>query len=292
MEKEIRMAVYDEELKIEACRFVKVATPFPNHFHEQYVIGFVEDGQRVLVCKNKEYTIDKGNIVLFNPGDSHACTQSDEGTLDYRGLTIDKEVMLDLAEEVSGNRELPIFSCNVIYDEDANCYLRSLHELIMNTGDSLEKEENLLFLFSVLIKNYGKAYEDNVGEYKQEIEKACRFMEEQYMSHICLDQICRYANLSKSTLLRAFTKAKGITPYRYLENIRINEARKLLGQGVSPLDAAIRIGFADQSHFTNYFKNFIGLAPGVYRDIFREKNFHRENRGCKEDEKQTERKEW
>ena len=271
MEKEIRTAVYDEELKIEACRFVKVAAQFPNHFHEQYVIGFVEDGQRVLVCKNKEYTINKGNIVLFNPGDSHACTQSDEGTLDYRGLTIDKQVMLDLAEEVTGNRELPIFSCNVIYDEDAACYLRSLHELIMSAGDSLEKEENLLFLFSVLIKNYGKAFEENEEDHKQEIEKACRFMEEHYISHICLEQICRYANLSKSTLLRAFTKAKGITPYRYLENVRINEARKLLGLGVSPLDAAIRTGFADQSHFTNYFKNFIGLAPGVYRDIFNDR---------------------
>ena len=138
----------------------------------------------------------------------------------------------------------------------------------------------MLFLFSVLIKNYGKAFEDNEEEHKQEIEKACRFMEKNYMSHICLEQICRYVNLSKSTLLRAFTKTKGITPYRYLENVRINEARKLLGQGVSPLDAAIRTGFADQSHFTNYFKNFIGLAPGVYRDIFNDRG-----KGGEQDEK-------
>lgn len=27
-------------------------------------------------------------------------------------------------------------------------------------------------------------------------------------------------------------------------------------------------GFADQSHFTNSFSRFIGLAPGVYREIF------------------------
>lgn len=187
--------------------------------------------------------------------------------------------MLDLTEEVTGRRELPVFSPNVIYDEDAACYLRSLHKMIMNAADSLEKEENLLFLFSILIKNYGKGLENNVSEHVQEIEKACRFMEEHYMSHIYLERICRYANLSKSTLLRAFTKAKGITLYRYLENIRINEARKLLEQGVSPLDAAIRTGFADQSHFTNYFKNFIGLAPGVYHDIFKTKNRLREREG-------------
>ena len=65
---------------------------------------------------------------------------------------------------------------------------------------------------------------------------------------------------------------KGVTPYRYLENIRIGEAKKLLEQGASPLDAALATGFCDQSHFTNYFSRFIGLAPGVYRDIFLKKN--------------------
>ena len=30
----------------------------------------------------------------------------------------------------------------------------------------------------------------------------------------------------------------------------------------------MRTGFSDQSHFTNYFNSFIGLAPGAYREIF------------------------
>ena len=74
--------------------------------------------------------------------------------------------------------------------------------------------------------------------------------------------------LSKSTLLRAFTKSKGVTPYSYLQNIRIGEAKKLLEQGLPPVEAALQTGFSDQSHFTNYFNRYIGLAPGVYREIF------------------------
>ena len=35
-----------------------------------------------------------------------------------------------------------------------------------------------------------------------------------------------------------------------------------------PVEAALRTGFSDQSHFTNYFNRYIGLAPGAYRDIF------------------------
>lgn len=272
MKKEVRTVVYDDELRIEAYRFEGIVQPFPNHFHEYYVIGFVESGKRILSCKNREYVIDKGSIVLFNPGDNHACVQSDEGTLDYRGFNIGKEVMLDVAEEVTGKRRLPGFSSNVISDDAVTCYLRALHEMIMNGTGDLGKEETLLFLISALIQNYGQPFERCIPECRQEIERACEFMEQHYAEHIYLDQICRYASLSKSTLLRAFTKSKGITPYRYLENIRINEAKKLLGQGVPPLAAAMRTGFSDQSHFTNYFSSFIGLAPGVYREIFFDRN--------------------
>lgn len=268
MKKEKRTVVYDDELRIEAYHFEGIVQPFPNHFHEYYVIGFVEEGQRVLSCRNKEYTLDKGSIVLFNPKDNHACIQNGEGTFDYRGFNISQSVMLDLAEEVMGKRELPGFSKNVINDEEITCYLQPLHEMIMNGTGELGKEETLLFLISSLIQSYGQPFENCIPECRREIEKACEFIEQHFTEHIYLDQICRYAGLSKSTLLRAFTKSKGVTPYCYLENIRISEAKKLLCEGVSPLDAAMQTGFSDQSHFTNYFSRFIGLAPAVYKDIF------------------------
>lgn len=271
MKRETRTVVYDDELRIEAYRFEGIVQPFPNHFHEYYVIGFIEDGQRVLSCRNQEYALKKGNILLFNPGDNHACVQSDDGTLDYRGFNITKEVMLNLAEEVTGKRELPGFSKTVIFDEEVTCYLHPLHELVMKGSCEFGKEENLLLLISLLIQRYGQPFESCIPECREEIEKACDFMEQHFADRIYLDQICRYAGLSKSTLLRAFTKSKGVTPYSYLENIRIGKAKKLLEQGVPPIEAAMQTGFSDQSHFTNYFNRFIGLAPGLYRDIFLEK---------------------
>lgn len=272
MKKEMRTVIYDDKLKIEAYRFEGIVQPFPNHFHEHYVIGFVESGERCLLCRNKEYTIKQGNIVLFNPGDNHACVQSDDGTFDYRGLNISKSIMLDLAEKVTGKRELSGFRQNVIYDDEITCYLRPLHEMVMNGASDFVKEESLLLLISVLIQNYGQPFGSCVPECPQEIEKACEFIRQHFNERIYLDRICRYAGLSKSTLLRAFTKSKGVTPYRYLETIRINEAKTLLRKGVKPAEAALQTGFADQSHFTNYFNSFIGLAPGVYRGIFFDKS--------------------
>lgn len=268
MRKEIKTLVYDEELRLEAYRFEGIGQPFPNHFHDYYVIGFIEQGKRRLWYRNREYAIGPGCVLLFNPGDTHACVQTDGGTLDYRGFNIATEIMLDLAEEITGKRALPGFSPAVLRDEDVSCYLRPLHDLVLNGSLEFGKEESLLFMLSLLVRRCGQPFEDCIPECREEIEQACAFMEEHAAERISLDQICRQAGLSKSTLLRAFTKSKGVTPYCYLESLRIGRAKKLLEQGASPMEAALQTGFSDQSHFTNYFTRFIGLTPGAYRDIF------------------------
>lgn len=271
MKKEARTVCYDETLRIEAYHFQGIVQPFPNHFHEYYVIGFVEGGRRVLSCRGKEYTLEKGNILLFNPGDNHACAQCDGGTFDYRGFNIFPNVMQDLTEEITGDRKLPGFFRNVISDEELTCYLAPLHKLVMSGSDEFEKEEYLLLMLSLLIERYGQPFENCIPECRQEIEEACIFLQAHYADKISLEHICHHAGLSKSTLLRAFARSKGVTPYRYLENIRIGKAKKLLEQGVPPVEAAIQTGFSDQSHFSNFFNMFIGLTPGVYRDIFLKK---------------------
>lgn len=268
MRKEIKTLVYDEELRLEAYRFEGMSKAFPNHFHDYYVIGLIEKGERRLWCRHQEYTIGTGQILLFNPGDTHACVQTDGGTLDYRGFNIATEIMLDLAEEITGKRALPGFSPAVLRDEDVSCYLRPLHDLVLNGSLEFGKEESLLFMLSLLMRRCGQPFEDCIPECREEIEQACAFMEEHAAERISLDQICRQAGLSKSTLLRAFTKSKGVTPYCYLESLRIGRAKKLLEQGASPMEAALQTGFSDQSHFTNYFARFIGVTPGAYRDIF------------------------
>ena len=272
MKKEVKTVVYDEELGLEAYRFEGRTQPFPNHFHEYYVLGVVEGGKRTLFCQNREYIIEKGAVVLFHPGDNHGCEQIDGGSFDYRGFHISKEVMAGLSEEITGKRTAPGFSENVIYDEEAAGYMRLLHEMVMEKREGFEKEETLFLLVSMLMERYGRNPAGSIPVCGKEIGKACAYMEQHFAEHVYLEQVCRYAGVSKSTLLRAFTKAKGITPYRYLETIRINEAKKLLREGAAPSLAATETGFSDQSHFTNCFNSVIGLTPGMYREIFIQKN--------------------
>lgn len=268
MKKETRTIVYDDELGIEAYRLEGIVQPFPNHFHEYYVIGLIESGERFLSCRNQDYRLKPGDMVLFHPGDNHACRQAGEAPLDYRAFNIPKEVMLRLAGEVTGVHKLPGFSVNVFVNEEAACYLRPLHEMVMTGSGEFGKDENLLFLILLLIRHYGQPFEESIPDCPDEVEKACAFMQRHFAEPISLDRLCSFSGLSKSTLLRAFTKYIGITPYRYLETVRIGEAKKLLEAGVPPVETAIQTGFSDQSHFTNYFSSFIGLTPGAYREIF------------------------
>ena len=134
--------------------------PFPNHFHDYYVIGFIEAGTRSLTCKNIEYAVKQGNILLFNPNDNHGCVQCDNQTFDYRGLNIPIQTMGALTEEITGDSTLSGFAKSVISDEELSLYLHSLHQMIMTGGEKFEKEEMLLIFISLLIERYGQPLEN------------------------------------------------------------------------------------------------------------------------------------
>ncbi|MDE5580866.1 MAG: AraC family transcriptional regulator [Treponemataceae bacterium] len=271
MKKETRAIFYDEDLQIEAYRFEGITQPFPIHFHDYYVIGFIERGGRHLTCGNAEHSVGAGDILLFNPHDKHACTQADGGTLDYRAFNIKTETMDTLAKEITGRKLTLKFSKNVVRDAELFSALRALHEMLMRESKEFEKDELFLLAVEQLIQEYGEPFDNAVAEHDTEIEKACMYMQQHFSERISLGTLCEVAALSRATLVRAFAKTKGISPYRYLENVRLGEAKKLLEQGATPLNAAFSTGFSDQAHFTNFFKGYIGLTPKQYRDIFKPK---------------------
>ena len=48
---EQRHVYYDRDLEIEAYNLGGIVQKFPNHFHEFYVLGFIEGGKRHLWCR-------------------------------------------------------------------------------------------------------------------------------------------------------------------------------------------------------------------------------------------------
>ena len=267
METPDRQVVYDNRLQIEGCRFRGLAQPFPTHFHGHYVLGLVESGVRELACRGRTWSLCPGSLMLLNPGESHACVQR-EGALDYRSANIPIEAMLALSPGLTADGALPVFPAPVMESVPLAEQFRTFHRRLM-AGNGSDAEESLVLFLSAAL-----APGEDSPPCRGEVEAARVFLEEHLAERITLDQLCRRAGLSKSTLLRAFTREVGITPYRYLEALRVNAAKTLLEQGVPPLETALRTGFADQSHFTNCFTSRIGLPPGMYQTI-RNEEVHR-----------------
>jgi len=268
---ELRTVCYDADLRIEAYRFQGLMQKFPHHFHDYYVIGFIESGRRYMQCNNKSYIINPGDIILFNPRDVHSCEQVDGRPMDYRSLNIGTEGMRRIVREIAGNDELPRFSRNVVPGSELAAPLQQLHEMILQGETDFVKEELSFFLIGQLLQEHSDASEQQEGpggESLSGFETVCEYMEARYADKITLEELSGLAGLSKYHFLRSFARQRGLSPYSYLETVRIGNAKKLLEDGVSPADAAHRTGFSDQSHFTNFFKRYIGLTPGQYMRIF------------------------
>lgn len=97
-----------------------------------------------------------------------------------------------------------------------------------------------------------------------------RFVTENYARDIEVTDMAKHVLLSVSQLQREFSKSFGISPNRYLREVRVGVVRHLLENSDQSLGAiASDCGFYDQSHMTKHFKASTGLTPLMYRKRFR-----------------------
>jgi len=83
---------------------------------------------------------------------------------------------------------------------------------------------------------------------------------------ISIAEIAQACQLSRSHFIQAFRETTGETPYQWLMRRRLDRARDLLrASELNLAEVALASGFADQSHFTRFFKRVVGVAPGQWR---------------------------
>lgn len=76
--------------------------------------------------------------------------------------------------------------------------------------------------------------------------------------------------IPERSLKRRFTAATGSTVIGYMQNLRVEEAKRLLETGdMSFDDIAAAVGYENPAFFRKLFKRCAGLTPGNYRRMFR-----------------------
>lgn len=81
---------------------------------------------------------------------------------------------------------------------------------------------------------------------------------------LTLDRLAASCYVSKFHLVRLFRAYTGLTPHQYILSKRLQQARRLLAQGVPATRAAIQCGFEHYSGFYDAFKKHTGCTPGQF----------------------------
>ena len=101
---------------------------------------------------------------------------------------------------------------------------------------------------------------------RQLILQAAEMLRKNYRQELSLHDLLTSAHMSKSYFLRLFRRYMGTTPYNYLVNFRITQAKELLvltDRSISEI--AQEVGFGDASNFSTRFAKATGQSPMQYR---------------------------
>ncbi len=78
--------------------------------------------------------------------------------------------------------------------------------------------------------------------------------------------VARGLGVAYSYFRREFKRHTGLSPHRYMNRLRLEKARRLVGATDEPLKAiADRLGFSSQYHFSAAFRRHFGLSPSAWR---------------------------
>jgi AraC-like DNA-binding protein len=92
------------------------------------------------------------------------------------------------------------------------------------------------------------------------------FIQNNFNNKIALKQVADLLHLTESNFCKFFKKATGKTYSDYLNEMRINEACRLLVQTEKSVNQiAFDCGFETLSYFNRVFLNKKGITPSGYR---------------------------
>ena len=95
-----------------------------------------------------------------------------------------------------------------------------------------------------------------------------RFIHENYKDKVNIQDMCNEIGCSKSTLITSFKRTYGVTVNKYLNDLRLAEAVRILKLGdMNICQIATETGFTDQSYFSKVFSAKYGVPPSEYTKI-------------------------
>ncbi len=222
------------------------------HQHDFHQLVLPVQGVLKLEVDNDGGRVDGGHAAVIAAGREHAF----EADVDNRFI------VADLPEALAPELEkLPAF---VDLDGAMVQYICFLHQQLREGRGSrnpLLQRQMLLLLVQLLDQRHG-------GESVVD-RRVCRarvWLERHFAEEVSMSQLAAVASLSERRLRELFCRSYGMPPSRYLTELRMQAALKLLqSSDLSIQRVAEQVGYANIPAFSDRFRRHFGHSPRHFR---------------------------
>lgn len=241
------------------------------HYHSEYELLFVLDGTLSVFTGGEKRLMYAGDILAINPNEIHTLLCEDARNLcmvvQFRselvsGALAEKDAVVDL-----------ILDSSRPGGEDAS--MRAIRRALANLGKAVAAKNEPVELLAratidaVLYELFSRGrWQRRTDERdgSREFSRIIEFIRQHCVDGFSTEELCAYANMSRTTLYRFLRRASGATVKELTDRYRIERARELLRHTSYTIqDIAIMSGYRSCAAFYRMFKSIAGMQPGECR---------------------------
>lgn len=235
---------------------------FPGEIHEYYELVYIDHGELDTTVENKEYHLEKYDLMLYYPGQFHAQSTEKEKTCSYLTITFDMDCTLD------HDLKNKVFHTNKDIYQVLSKYMKA-----MQSKGFLSKEYAMLHLKEAIILLYQseRNEETEISNTMQEhyestlLNEILVFIHNNVYTAFTVEDICQKFSVSRSTLQTLFNTNIKTTPKQYISNLKLKQAKLLIQEHKYTISEISDIlGFTSIHYFSRKFKLQFGISPTDY----------------------------
>ena len=243
------------------------------HAHDHFELCVHIKGHLQIFAEGKSYLLSGGEIRLYGAGEMHCGVLKTEEEMEWYQINIPAAFLShpDGALLTRIFRERSFGTGNVILSEKQQeivMILRSafaLWESGAQTACSYAKAAVIGVLSLLHADENRKA--GHVGKRLPALEKILDVIGQDFAELDSVEALSARTHFSVSYINKLFRLHVGVSPYQFLLDKKLTEAKKALKAGVSVTDAARIGGFHDYSGFITLFRKRFGVTPLQYQKL-------------------------
>jgi AraC family transcriptional regulator, activator of mtrCDE len=223
-----------------------------------------------------------GDLVVFPRGSSHVLSSRPPDATAAPAATEEGGFTTMLCGELdfAANRRNPVLAalpnCFVVHSGDGGQAFRHLADLLIHTAHSGGFGQQLIMdklaesLFVMAVCAFAEQSQDRRGLLAAlsdtRLAKALAAMHTEPGRDWTVESLASVAGMSRTAFAVTFSEALGVSPFQYLTEWRIAEAKRLLqDRQLSVAAVAEQLGYQSEAAFRRTFKRVEGVGPGQIR---------------------------